>query len=326
VIGTEMIHRIRIAGVLLWTAVFVAVGGLMAGGWLTLFSDTFKINCIEIRGNAFLTDNEIKLLLVPFDLGGKLIWLADLSGPEKFLVDNSRISAAVFEKHFPNRLVLNIKETEEFATVVFVSGRRCTVDREGWLVRELDNGAPPVGPIICGFSEAVLKGAPFCRLGFRDEVEAWAGFSSRPEAAGVLRIPGDDDITALRERIRFGGALYLAEATGINRRPSVSSYDYIGLDANYDLFLSYPGFPSIVVAGFTDGPGVVDDIAGILACSDKGAFDRYDYIDLHLAKFGRGVVVSEMGTFAVREWSDGNEAVRIAAWETLAEIERRSSR
>ncbi len=187
--------------------------------------------------------------------------------------------------------------------------------------------APQVGPMLCGFSENVLHLGDWDYRGFKDEAIAWAGLSSQPQSAGRLRLPrGADEVELLRERIRLGDALRLAEATGIDRKPSLSHYRYIGLDPNYDLFFCYPDLPPVVIGGFNFDPSVIDDLAKIVKTIDAGKFNNYDYIDLLLANFGRGVNLSEFRTYTLCEWSDGREAVRVAAWEVMGEVERRVAR
>ena len=304
--------------------IFITVALLGIGALFLYFSDVLRINNIEIRGNGFLTDAEVERLLEPHNLSSRIAYLVDLPEVAESLESNPRITQASFTRRLPNKVKLTVREEEEFATLVFVDGRRCIVGRNGNFIRGLDPDAPHVGPLICGFSEAILREEATPYRGFKDEVAAWSGFSPKPDVAGRLRMPGKPDkISMLRERIRLRGALRLAEATGIDRKPVASHYKYIGLDGNYDLFLSYPDLPPIVVGGFIDGPGIVNDIARVVRYDDLGELGGYDFIDMHLPKFGRGVKLSEYRTYTSREWSDGKEAVRVAAWEVMGEVDRR---
>jgi len=319
--------RIRIQGVLVLTAVFLALAALMGCGWMVFFSDTFKVDEIEIRGNGFLADAEVMTILEPYGLRGKNAWFVHFNEVAESLKENPRISRAAFKRSLPNKVTLSIRETQEFATLVFVNGNRCVISRDGEFIRYIADDAPRVGPMLCGFSEDILLRGDWNYRGFKDEAIAWAGLSSQPAAAGRLQLPrGSDEVVLLRERIRLRDALRLAEATGIDRKPSVSHYRYIGLDANYDLFFCYPDIPPIVIGGFNFDPGVINDLAKIVKTVDAGRFNNYDYIDLHLANFGRGVNRSEFRTYTLCEWSDGKEAVRVAAWEVMGEVERRVAR
>jgi hypothetical protein len=320
-----MEHRISIFGVLIWSAVFLLAGGVFALGWFIFFSDYFRIKTVEIRGNAFLTEAEIIEMLSDVRLNERHIWFANLEEIGEQLEGNHRIETVEFETVPPDAVILKIVEPCEFATVSLPEGYRCTVDRDGNFIRWLIDNEAQIGPIIHGFSKTVLMAKEQAYQGFKDEIEAWSGYSSRPEAAGVLRNEAEpsDAITVLRERIRFGDALRLAEATGINRRPDVSGYRYIGLDVNFDLFLAYPELPPVIVGGYYGGSGTIDDLSKMIKHEEPAELICYDYIDMHLAGFGRGIKLSKLGTFALREWSDRKEAVRIAAWETLGEVESR---
>jgi hypothetical protein len=314
----------RISGVILFTAIFLAAGILMGCGWTFCLSDFFRIDKIEVSGNGFLTDAEMGSLLAPYNLNGRIAYLTDLPDIARSIERNPRIAQASFKKSLPNKVKLTIREEQEFATLVFVDGRRCVIGRTGNFIRGLEPDAPRVGPLICGFTEDILLEEETPYRGFKDEVAAWSGFSPKPEAAGRLRMPAKPDkISILRERIRLTGALKLAEATGIDRKPVASNYKYIGLDGNYDLFLEYDGLPPIVVGGFTDGPEVVSDIAKVVRLEDTAELWGYDFIDMHLSSFGRGVKLAEYRTYTSCEWSDGKEAVRVAAWEIRGEVERR---
>ncbi len=323
--AAPMEHRIRIIGVLIWTLVFTAIGGILGLGWFFLLSDNFRIKNVEIRGNAFLTDMQVAKLVSPDMLEGTIIWFANFDEISKQLEANYRIEKAVLEKALPDTIIVKITEPREFATVGLVDGCKCTVDRDGNFIRWLNADESPVGPAINGFSKGIFNSDGSVCSSFKDEIEAWSGFSSRPEIAGVLRrdTAPVDHVDSLRERLRFGDALRLAEATGINRKPEVSNYEYIGIDGIFHLFLLYPHLPPAVVGGYDSGSGIVDDLSKLVKYEEPGELICYDYIDLHLAGFGRGVMLSKLGTFALREWSDGKEAVRIAAWETLGEVESR---
>ncbi len=117
-------QRIRVVGVLIWTIAILIICGVIACVWAVFFSETFRIDDIEIRGNAFLTDAEIERMIEPFHLEGRLVWLTDFDDPVEALESNPRISGAAIKRHFPNGLVIVVREGVEFATLVFLGGGR----------------------------------------------------------------------------------------------------------------------------------------------------------------------------------------------------------
>ena len=138
------------------TAVFLALVALMGCGWMVFFPDTFKVDEIEIRGNGFLTDAEMKTILEPYGLRGRNAWLVHFNEVAESLKKNPRISRAAFKRSLPNKVTLSIRETQEFATLVFVNGNRCVIGRDGEFIRYMSDDAPQVGPMLCGFSEDLL--------------------------------------------------------------------------------------------------------------------------------------------------------------------------
>jgi len=320
-----MVRRIRMAGVTLWALAILLGGSLLAGGWWVFLSDAFKINDIEICGTAFLTDREIEAYLSEYNLIGKHVWFVDYAKVTDALSNKPRIVSAAFEREFPNRMRLIIKEAEEFATVKLLTGSVVIIDPEGKPVRELKEGEPYVGPLLCGFSKIVFECEPSAVGDLAAERDIWSGLTSNPFIAGKVRCtPGVERRDILREAVRYSGALKLAEETRIDKGRVISGYDYIGLDGNYDLFLSYGNRPPIVLGGFIDAHDEIMEINSILDYdSDVELWGKYDYIDLHMPEYPRGITLADLGKAQRREWSDGNEAVTVALWKMMAEVDSR---
>ena len=320
-----MVRRIRIAGVILWVVGIILSVGAAVGGWWVFLSDDFRINSIEISGNAFLTDKEIEGYLAAHNLIGRHVWFVDYGKVENALADNPRIVTATLEREFPNRMRLVIKEAEEFATVRLTDGSAVIVDPEGNFVRDLGEGEQYVGPMLCGFSRIVLDCEPPPVGDLSAERDIWSGVSSDPFLAGKARVTAAiERKDVLREAVRYAGALKLAQETRIDKGPVISGYDYIGLDGNHDLFLAYDNRPPIVVGGFIDAHDTIMEISSILDYDiDAALWGKYDYIDLHMPEYPRGIMLAEVAKGTRKEWSDGGEAVTVALWKMMAEVDSR---
>jgi hypothetical protein len=324
-VKVKMVRRVNVAGVILWVITILVGGILITGGWWVFFSDAFRINNIEISGNAFLTDKEIEGYLSEHHLIGKHVWFVDYAKVTNALANKPRIVSAGFEREFPNRMRLVIEEAEEFATVKLLDGRTVIIDPDGKPIRELKEGEQYVGPLICGFSRKAVECEPPAVGDLAAEREIWSGLISDPFAAGKGRVvPGVERRDILREAVRYSGALRLAGETRIDRGRVISGYDYIALDPNYDLFLFYNNRPPIVVGGFINAHDMVMEINSILDYdSDVGLWGKYDYIDLHMPEYPRGIILADLGKNQRREWSDGDEAVTVAVWKIMAEVDNR---
>jgi hypothetical protein len=319
-----MLSRIRTTGFTFWALFFLVVSGLIACVWWVSLSGAFRVSNIEISGNAFLTDKEINGYLNDSGLEGRHVWFANFKAVAKDLMENPRITAAFFKRGRLNKVRLVLEEAEEFATLKLLNGEIITVGRDGKPVRELEEDEPIIGSLICGFTDEVFYvnppvGEP------RAEREIWSGLHSDPDLAGKLRDPpGAGQKDYLREGIRYAGALRLAEATRIDRGREISGYEYVGLDGNYDLYLSYENRPPIVVGGFIEAHDIVMEINSILDYDgDPELWGKYDYIDLHMPKFARGICLAEMEKGPEKKWSDEEEAVSVAAWKIMVEVDRR---
>jgi hypothetical protein len=320
----EMTGRLRLTGVALMTLIFIFLCGLITAAWYVFLSDTFRVKEIEIRGNAFLTDAEVNGMLEGLSIKGRHVWFTDFPEVATQLTGDPRIASASFERQFPDYICLTIKETNEFATVMLGDGNRFTIGHDGLVVRPLQEGQPNIGPLMCGFSESVIKSELPSADDIGLEKRAWSGSSSDPFIAGQVKAVNiGEERDKLREELRYQRALQLAEETWIDRNKDVSGYDYIGIDGNYDLFLAYPGRPPVVVGGFLEPYDIVSDLRKILAYDDAGLWGKYDYIDLHLPGYARGVDLKKVPKGPTMKWSSPAEAARVAAWKMSGEVDYR---
>ena len=319
-----MTGRLRLTGVALMTLIFLFICGLTTAAWWVFLSDTFRVKEIEIRGNGFLTDAEVNGMLEGLSIKGRHVWFTDFPDVATQLAGDPRIASASFERQFPDYICLTIEETSEFATAMLSDGSRFTIGHDGQAIQPLGEGQPNIGPLMCGFSESVIKSNLPPSGDLRSEKKAWSGSSSDPFIAGKPKtaiLDGERDI--LKEGLRYQRALQLAEETWIDRNRDVSGYDYIGIDGNDDLFLAYPGRPPVVVGGFLEPYDIVADLRKILAYDDTALWGKYDYIDLHLPGYARGVDLKKVPKGPVMKWSSPAEAARVAAWKMSGEVDYR---
>jgi hypothetical protein len=307
-----------------WAMTLGMVGLLAWGGWWVFLSGEFNVENVELSGNAFLTDAQVGALLEPYHIQGKHMWFIGFDSIASDLMDNPRIASATFHTEYPNLVKLVISEAVEFGTVELASGERAVVDENGKFIRTLALNDPPVGPIFKGFTGDVLQEKPPA-TDLDTQTEIWSGLSSEPSKAGKLQPDAPFDPKGVgREMTRYADALRLAELTWVESGPAVSGYDYIGIDGNYDIFISYPDMPPIVLGGLGEPYSALAEVKSLLKLDENSILRKYDYIDMHVPDYTRGIIVADMEKFPGREWSGGKEAMNVAIWKMAAEIESRS--
>ncbi len=328
-----MTGKLRPGGVVLLTFALLIFCGLIAAAWCVFISDDFRIKTVDVRGNAFLTESDMDGILAGFHLEGRHTWFTNFEEIAENIARDPRIESAAFERESASTVRLVINETKEFATVELCDGSIYTIDRRGNPVRKLadpgwDDGSRDhpgvIGPLLQGFSGAIFDGPLPSEFTFDEQKKAWTGFNTDPALAAKLRFAPDyGDLDVLREKIRFIRALQLAEDTWLERNEDVSGYDYIGIDGNYDLYLNYPERPPVVVGGFDDPFDIVMDLKAILRYDDKDLWGKYDYVDLHVPGYARGVDLGAITQGPLKKWSGPDEAARVADWKIRSEIDYR---
>jgi hypothetical protein len=142
--SVSKIGRVVIVGAVAIIAV-AAVGFVFVGA---LNSDYVSVNSFEVKGNEFLTDEEVVELSGIED--GVGLFSLDLGGAERALMADPRIVDASVGRRFPGRVVITLEERRAVGSVV-ISEKVYKIAEDGLVVGELAADYEDL-PLICGLA------------------------------------------------------------------------------------------------------------------------------------------------------------------------------
>lgn len=137
--------------VLIGVQVGAALGAAVVGLFLLTerfaIPNRFRIASIEVKGNHFLSEGEVREMLGPA-MGGNLI-SADLEGLRSNLAASPWVGGAVVRRKLPNALLVDV--TERFPIALAEADQLYVMDASGELIDLL-------GPRTAGFDLPIIRG------------------------------------------------------------------------------------------------------------------------------------------------------------------------
>lgn len=138
------IGRVVIVGAVVIIAA-AAVGFVFVGA---LNSDYVSVNSFEVKGNEFLTNEEV-VELTGIENGVGLFSL-DLGGAERALMADPRVVDASVGRRFPGRVVITLEERRAVGSVV-ISKKIYKIAEDGLVIGELTAEYEDL-PLVCGLA------------------------------------------------------------------------------------------------------------------------------------------------------------------------------
>jgi cell division protein FtsQ len=128
-----------------------AIGAALVGAYLVTerfaIPNRFRIATIEVKGNKFLSEGEVREMLGPA-LGGNLM-SADLDGLRANLAASPWVGGAIVRRKLPDTLLVDV--TERFPVALAETDQLYVMDASGDLIDLL-------GPRTAGFDLPVIRG------------------------------------------------------------------------------------------------------------------------------------------------------------------------
>lgn len=128
-----------------------AVGAALVGAYLLTerfaIPNRFRIASIEVKGNRFLSEGEVREMLGPA-MGGNLI-SADLDGLRANLAASPWVGGAIVRRKLPDTLLVDV--TERFPIALAETDQLYVMDASGELIDLL-------GPRTAGFDLPIIRG------------------------------------------------------------------------------------------------------------------------------------------------------------------------
>ncbi|MBD8869221.1 cell division protein FtsQ/DivIB [Nocardioides donggukensis] len=113
--------------------VAVVTGALVAATWLLLFSQVMAVQQVEVRGNALLSDGDVRrAAAVP---AGEPLARTDLDGARARIEALPQVRSVDVSRAWPDGILVRIEEREAVA-VVEIDGRQRGMDEDGVVFRD----------------------------------------------------------------------------------------------------------------------------------------------------------------------------------------------
>jgi cell division septal protein FtsQ len=135
----------------IFTQICAALGAVLVGAFLLTerfaIPNRFRIASIEVTGNKFLSEGEVREMLGPA-IGGNLI-SANLEGLRSNLAASPWVGGAVVRRKLPDTLLVDV--TERFPIALAETDQLYVMDASGELIDLL-------GPRTAGFDLPIIRG------------------------------------------------------------------------------------------------------------------------------------------------------------------------
>lgn len=194
--------------------VLVVVAGAVAGGVWAWQSPIFRVQAVEVRGNAAVP---AEVIVDRAALHGKSMFAADLDRAQRDLYEIALLRSVRIERQWPDRITIEVREREPWATWE-QAGTRYMVDRDGVVLGHGE--APAGGPVIVSAGEYSLQ--PGDRVDYQAIAAAADIYAQLPERLGttvveVAYLPGK----GVRVTTADGQVALLGDSSGISYKLAV---------------------------------------------------------------------------------------------------------
>ena len=118
-----------------------------------MYSSTFTIGDIEVRGNSYFTDGEIVAMAGLSDHVN--IFRLNVRKSEESLERSSKIERAVVRKLLPNSLIIEITERRGVGLLPY-NGVLCEIDANGIVITDIEDPSRAALPVLTGLVPTYL--------------------------------------------------------------------------------------------------------------------------------------------------------------------------
>jgi hypothetical protein len=170
--------------------------GCVVWGFHSYAFNSGKYNVKTIRVEGAIALSEAEIIKTSGVTSDDCIFLLDAGKVRERVAGMPYVRECWVEKIFPGRVIIRISEREALATLL-VNNRAFAIDRDGHVLRELNQDEPPIGPFITDVADVgyVEVGKQLKQAPLHEAVAVWEAFRNTSMASEVTV----SEICALRD-------------------------------------------------------------------------------------------------------------------------------